>query len=90
MGFFGINIAILYGSQSFILQATDVSKVYDVLIIPGASVAGLKLSAVLQDRVETAIQLYKSGKAKKLMVSGDNGTKYYDEVTAMYTYIVNR
>jgi len=34
-------------------------------------------------RIRAAVQLFKSGKVKAIVVSGDNGTKYYDETTAM-------
>ena len=32
-------------------------------------------------RINAAIELYKAGKIKYIIVSGDNGTKYYDEPT---------
>jgi len=32
-------------------------------------------------RIAAAIELYKAGKIKYIIVSGDNGTKYYDEPT---------
>jgi SanA protein len=35
------------------------------------------------NRIEAAAQLYKSGKIKYILVSGDNSTKYYDEPAAM-------
>jgi len=60
-------------------------------IVLGASVKGNgRLSMVLEDRVETAYRLYQSGKVKRLLLSGDNGSKYYDEPTAMKTYLVNK
>lgn len=34
-------------------------------------------------RIRAAAQLFKSGKIKAIVVSGDNGTKYYDETTTM-------
>lgn len=34
-------------------------------------------------RIRAAVQLFKSGKVKAIVVSGDNGTKYYDETTTM-------
>jgi SanA protein len=46
------------------------------------------LSDMLKDRCETAVELYKAGKIQKILVSGDHGTKGYDEVNAMKTYIL--
>jgi SanA protein len=34
-------------------------------------------------RIEAAVKLYKAGKIRALLVSGDNSTKYYDEPTTM-------
>src|SRR5687767_523023 len=42
-----------------------------------------KPSAFLYDRVATAVDLYKTGKVKKLLMSGDNGEVDYNEVEAM-------
>lgn len=43
---------------------------------------------VLRDRVETAAALYFSGKAAKLLMSGDNSTAAYNEPLAMADYAV--
>lgn len=40
-------------------------------------------SDVLYDRVLTAVELYRAGRVKKLLMSGDNPTREYDEPTAM-------
>ncbi len=52
--------------------------------------AGLKSdgtpSPMLKDRLDTGLFLYWSGAAPKLLLSGDHGKKYYDEVNAMKKY----
>jgi len=40
-------------------------------------------------RIRAAVALWKAGKVKAIVVSGDNGTKYYDETTTMYEDLVN-
>lgn len=45
-------------------------------------------SAVLRDRVETAVELYRSGKIKKLLMSGDNRFVNYNEPAAMRDYAI--
>ncbi len=40
-------------------------------------------SLMLTDRLETGIALYRAGAAGKLLMSGDHGTKDYDEVNTM-------
>ena len=42
----------------------------------------------LKHRVETAVDLYKAGIVDKLLMSGDNSTKHYDEPTVMKNYAV--
>ena len=43
-------------------------------------------STVLRDRVETAVELYKNGKVKKLLMSGDNRFVNYNEPESMRQY----
>ncbi|QIB69196.1 SanA protein [Aminipila butyrica] len=54
--------------------------------------AGLKPDGtpnhMLEDRLETAFALYKSGAAPKLLLSGDHGRNEYDEVNAMKRYML--
>jgi len=48
------------------------------------------LSGILQDRVETAYELYKQGKVKRFLLSGDHGRKDYDEVNNMRNYLLEK
>jgi len=58
-------------------------------VVFGAAVYGNgRLSPVLRDRVETAVQLYKTGRVDKLLMSGDNQALNYDEPSAMVAYAV--
>lgn len=49
-----------------------------------------RLSSVLQERVDTAVELYRNGKVEKLLMSGDNRTRRYNEVNAMRDYAVQQ
>ena len=40
-------------------------------------------SHALYDRIVTAVELYRAGRVKKILMSGDNPTETYDEPTAM-------
>ena len=46
-------------------------------------------TAILRDRVETAAQLYFSGKVEKLLMSGDNRVASYNEPEAMRQYALS-
>jgi SanA protein len=62
-----------------------------VAIVYGAAVRpGGRLSAVLHDRMETAVALYEAGYVDKLLVSGDNRTADYNEPAAMLAYALAR
>ena len=60
----------------------------DAVIILGAYVfPDGTLSCMLRDRVTVGYDLYKKGKAPKIIVSGDHGRKDYDEVNTMKDFI---
>jgi len=66
---------------------TDVSKLPEtrVAIVYGAGLNPMATepSSVLQDRIMTAVELYKSGKIQKILMSGDNRFKDYNEPQVM-------
>lgn len=62
-----------------------------VAVVLGAAVYdGGRLSAVLRDRMETAVQLYQAGIVDKIIVSGDNHLVDYNEPQAMLNYAISR
>jgi len=62
-----------------------------VAIVLGARVySSGRLSAMLRDRVDTAVELYKAGKVDKLLVSGDNSNADYNEPGAMMAHAIER
>lgn len=62
----------------------DVALVFGAGVFPNGA-----LSAPLADRVRTAVELYHHGKVRKLLMSGDNSRRTYDESTAMKEYAVS-
>ena len=55
-----------------------------IAIVLGAGVwANGAPSDVLYDRIVTAVELYRAGRVKKILMSGDNPTENYDEPTTM-------
>lgn len=57
-----------------------------VAIVLGAGIYNGQPSPMLADRISAAAQLYKLGRVQKLLMSGDNSSENYDEVTAMQRY----
>jgi vancomycin permeability regulator SanA len=46
-------------------------------------------SPMLRDRLEAALMLYQEGYAPKILITGDNGQKDYNEIHTMYHYLVD-
>lgn len=62
-----------------------------VALVFGASVfSDGRLSGVLADRVDTAVELYKARKIEKIVMTGDNGTTKYNEVIPMKNYAIKK
>lgn len=83
-----INLQVSsYAKDKIYKSVEDVPNDSQIAIVLGAKVwDGGVPSFVLEDRIITAVELYKAGKVKKLLMSGDNPTKEYDEPTAMKNY----
>jgi vancomycin permeability regulator SanA len=88
---FLIAIASVFAIQNMVLAYRTV-VFHSVSQVPSAPVAlvfgaGVNIDGSptdsLRDRVLTGVELYKSGKVRKIVMTGDNGTRYHDEVTPM-------
>ena len=63
----------------------------DCILVLGAQVRqDGTVSAMLQDRLDVALALYRAGVSDRILVSGDHGTEYYDEVNAMRDYLIEQ
>lgn len=92
-----INVYVYSQTREFIFSlnspaTSTVNSVLpraEVIILLGASVfKNGDLTPVLGDRADTAIDLYTSGFGAKILVTGDNSTKYYNEVTPTRNYLL--
>ena len=85
-----LGVEATFERQTAGLIYRDISKLppAETVIILGASVhADGKLSPILQDRVDSAIKLYKKGKVENFLVTGDHRSDDYNEVSAMVNYL---
>lgn len=62
----------------------------DCILILGAGVKDGKPKPMLRDRLLTGIELYKSGAADKIIMSGDHGRADYDEVNVMRAFALEQ
>jgi len=83
------NAWILRGAKPH-MRARDELPACTVAIVLGAGLRPSgEPSAILTDRLETGIELYRAGLVRKLLLSGDHGQHAYDEVNAMRRYILD-
>lgn len=80
-----LNLWVFYSVNKSVFHQIDQLPENEVALVLGTSpyVTGGYINLHFKARMEAAAYLYKKGKVKHLLVSGDNGTKYYDEPTAM-------
>ena len=79
------NLIVILSTKNQI----DNNNGYDAILVLGAGVWGDSPSPMLQERLDKAIELYKAGVSKKIIMSGDHGTKEYDEVNIMKSYAID-
>ncbi len=92
-----LGLAISLAASSVSVASRAEGRVFEltavppraVLIVPGAGVfADGTPSAVLQDRLVCARDLYRAGRARRVLVSGDHGARSHDETSAMQRWLV--
>ncbi len=63
----------------------------DAVLVLGAKVKeNGEMSAMLKERVDYGIEIYRLGLAKKILMSGDHGREEYDEVNTMKNYAMEQ
>ena len=83
-----INAGMILAARKYVY--TDINGIPSrtAVLVLGSQTRGKRLSPVLQDRVSGGIRLMENNKGKKLLLSGDHGQIYYDEVNAMRLYVL--
>jgi vancomycin permeability regulator SanA len=59
-------------------------------LVLGAGLWGSRPTPMLARRLDIAAELYRTGKVRALLLSGDNSRKDYDEPTAMRDYLLGK
>lgn len=84
-----INWRIISDNRPLIYDDWQVTPHAQAALLLGARVySDGRLSDILKDRADTALDLYNAGKVEKILVSGDHGQTTYDEVNAMRDYLL--
>ena len=88
----GTNIAVKASVKGKILSSQEAAQLQDVdcILVLGCGVRDDGTpSAMLEDRLKRAVELYQMGASAKLLMSGDHGESDYDEVATMKAFAVN-
>lgn len=98
LGIVVLVILVVGGTNAFVVKSGGSHMVSSeeagyqdaqCILVLGASITPEGTpSNILKDRLDTGIELYKRGAAPKMIMSGDNGTEFYNEVLAMKNYAI--
>jgi SanA protein len=82
----GPRYLMVQQAQKEIFNQEDVPHTRAAIVFGAGLTADGRPTAVLRDRVATAVNLYKTGKVEKILMSGDNRFINYNEPGAMKEY----
>ncbi|MDB5260465.1 MAG: hypothetical protein JWN37_696 [Candidatus Nomurabacteria bacterium] len=77
-------------SLSFIKDMDKLSNAHTAIVLGASVTSAGQLSSILKDRADIAISLYKNGKVKTILITGDDGTEYHNEVNPTRDYMLSQ
>jgi vancomycin permeability regulator SanA len=83
VGVVGANLHVTRSIDAYAFDAVDQVPERPVAIIFGAGVVNGQATPALADRVQGGIDLYRAGRVGHLLMTGDNSSVDYDEVSVM-------
>ncbi len=90
----GIGIAVVVAFIAFLLifgSSDNITKKEDAVIVLGAAVHGDRPSAVLADRLDTAVEYYEQNEKAVIVVTGGKGLQEnITEAAAMEKYLIGK
>ena len=85
-----VNLHMVLSTKKYVYTQKELVPSKTAVIVPGAKVyQGGYLSTAFKDRIVSGVELLKTGKAEKILLSGDHGRKTYDEVNTGRNFILN-
>lgn len=86
----GINLWVTESVRGCILTQDQAAELdADCIVVLGCQVRSDGTpSHMLEDRLKRGVALYELGASSKILMSGDHGTKGYDEVNTMKAYAI--
>ncbi len=84
------TVVVSTGSDYAYVEVQDVPESQAALILGARVFDDGRLSKMMQDRADSALELYETGKVGRLIMSGDHGTTTYDEVNTVKDYLLEK
>ena len=85
------NVYIVEYAKKYILDIDALSsKKVDCVMVLGAGLWDGKPSPMLRERLDFGLEAFESGCSDKMLMSGDHGTEFHDEVNAMKDYLAEK
>ena len=85
------NVYIIEYAKQYILDLDNLSsKNVDCVMVLGAGLWDGKPSPMLKERLDFGLEAFESGCTDKMLMSGDHGTEFHDEVNAMKDYLAEK
>ena len=86
-----VNLWVIGSTHRYRYQRVgDVPRRQTAIVLGALVYRSGRPSDILRDRLDTAADLYLSGRVEKVLVSGDHGRNEYDEVNNMRRYLQDR
>lgn len=84
---FLVNAIVYLKGRAGIALAEKVRPAQAVIVLGALVFADGGVSDMVADRLETALTLYRDGRAARILITGDHGQVEYDEVNTMRRYL---
>lgn len=89
LGLLGVY-TVIQSTSAWRVSAIESVAPRPVILVLGSSVKGRKPNTILEERLNTAFQLYDRKMAQKIILSGDNRAVDYNEPQAMKEYLMKK
>ena len=83
----GVNLYVVSYARPYVYSDVNSLPYKYTVILPGARVYENNVSLVVAERIEGTLRCINTGKAERILVSGDHGHKDYDEVNQILAYM---
>lgn len=86
------NVWVVFATQKYVFNDVDSIPHRSVALVLGTSnrLTDGSPNPFFTNRIETAYQLFKSGKVDHIIVSGDNRSRFYNEPVAMRNALIKK